>query len=169
MSDIKHVPISPPLRKELSDTPLKLCNEISRLFRAEFRANDGNEGVMTQHGAHLVLSTLAMNDGINQLELVNKTHLSAPTVSVIVKRMEAEGIVERRSNPSDNRSYCVFLTHIGREMDRANIENIKKIDAIAHRDISPEEFETLMRILPKIRNNLIDDINKESKGDKDKK
>ena len=165
----KEIPAPLPQRAELSDTPLKLCNEISRLFRTELRERDFHEGVMTQHGAHLVLSLLAINDGINQLELVNKTHLSPPTVSVIVKRMEDEGIVERRNNPLDGRSFCVYLTEKGREMDAENIENIKKVDSVAHEGITEEEFETLMRILPKLRDNLVSDLNKDARKEKPKK
>ncbi len=156
MKNKKEILPPPPKRKELNDTPVKLCNEISRLFRNKRRENDTNEGVMTQHGAHLVLSTLAIKDGTNQLELVKATHLRPPTVSIIIKRMEDEGIVERRSNPDDKRSFCVYLTDAGRALDRENIESVKKIDAIALKDISEEEFNTLMLLLSKIRNNLLD-------------
>ena len=91
MSENKERSVPPFVRKELSDNPVKLCNEIGRLFRNRMRALDGQEGVMSQPGAHLVLSMLAIHDGINQLELVRATHLKPPTVSVIVKSMEAEG------------------------------------------------------------------------------
>ena len=156
-----------PKRKELSDTPIKLCNEISRLFRAHLRENERHEGVMSQHGAHLVLSTLAVGDGINQKELVSKTHLRPPTVSVILRRMEEEGIVERRSSEADMRSVCVYLTDVGRELDRKNIERIKNIDAFALDGISAEEIKMLMEILPKIRDNLVSE--RESKSKKEKK
>ena len=54
------LPASPTPRRELSDTPVKLCNEISRLFRFRIRQTEGQEGVMSQQGAHLVLSVLAI-------------------------------------------------------------------------------------------------------------
>ena len=144
-----------PRRKELSDTPTKLCNEISRLFRAHMRENDTHDGVMSQHGAHLVLSTLAVGDGINQLELVNKTHLSPPTVSIILKRMESEGLVERKSDLEDKRATRVYLTEEGRALDKENIEEIKKLEVVALNGITAEEFNTLMALLPRIRDNLL--------------
>lgn len=161
------IPAPMPKRKELSDTPIKLCNEISRLFRAHLRENETREGVMSQHGAHLVLSTLAVEDGINQKELVSKTHLRPPTVSVILRRMEEEGIVERRSEKTDMRSVRVYLTDAGRALDRENIDRIKRIDAFALDGISENEIETLMEILPKIRDNLV--CERESKSKKEKK
>lgn len=153
----KECPAPPPQRKELSDTPVKLCNEISRLFRAHMRDRDDHDGVMSQQGAHLVLSMLAINDGIHQLDLVRKTHLRPPTVSVILKRMEVEGLVQRRSDPADMRSICVYLTDKGRALDAENIGHIKEVDAIALDGLSADEIDELMRLLPRIRDNLLSD------------
>lgn len=151
-------PAPPPKRAELSDNPIKFCNEIARLWRNKIRDAEVNEGIMTQPGAHLVLSMLAINDGINQLELVKSTHLRAPTVSVILQKMESEGIVERRKdNENDKRSVHVYLTDKGREFDRAHISSIKKLDAIAMEGLSESEKEVLMKILPRIRDNLLYD------------
>lgn len=155
MSENKERSVPPFVRKELSDNPVKLCNEIGRLFRNRMRALDGQEGVMSQPGAHLVLSMLAIHDGINQLELVRATHLKPPTVSVIVKSMEAEGLVERRSDPQDLRAIRVFLTENGRRLDRENIARIRALDAFALRGLSEEECEQLMPLLLRIRDNLL--------------
>ena len=152
-----------PRRKELNDTPVKLCNEISRLFRAHMRETDTSDGVMSQQGAHLVLSTLAVSDGTNQLELVRSTHLRPPTVSVILKRMEAEGLVERRSDEKDRRSIRVFLTDKGKELDKQNIGRIKALDKTALSGLSDSEIVTLMSLLPKIRDNLLPDESKNRK------
>ena len=165
----KEMPAAMPRRTELSDTPVKLCNEICRLFRARVRANETQEGVMTQQGAHLVLSTLAIHDGINQLELVRQTHLRPPTVSVILKKMEAEGLVERKSDPDDLRSVRVYLSDAGRDLDRENIARIKRLDAIAMKDLSDEEVRVLMELLPKIRNNLLDERNQAIREEKEEK
>jgi len=151
----KEMPAPPPARKELSDTPIKFCNEISRLFRMQMRQNDTSEGVMSQPGAHLVLSMLAVCDGITQLELVKATHLRPPTVSVILQKMEAEGLVERKSDEHDRRAVRVTLTEAGRALDRKNIEMIRALDSVVLCDLSEDEIAALMVILPKIRNNLL--------------
>lgn len=147
-------PCSSP-RQELSDTPIKFCNEISRLFRAKLRQSDDSEGVMSQPGAHLVMSRLAVCDGITQLDLVRATHLSPPTVSVILQKMEAEGLVERTADPQDRRAVRVTLTADGRALDRQKIETIHRIDEVALRGLSEAELATLMVLLPKIRDNLL--------------
>jgi DNA-binding MarR family transcriptional regulator len=161
-------PVSPPPRRELSDTPVKLCNEISRLFRFRIRQTEGQEGVMSQQGAHLVLSVLAIHDGIHQREVVRLTHLRPPTVSVILQKMEAEGLVECRSDPKDQRARLVYLSEAGRLRDREHIAQIRALDAVALNGLSAEEIDTLMRILPRIRDNLLNE-NEEEKGEMEKK
>ncbi len=149
-------PAPPPKRAELSDNPVKLCNEISRIFRARMREECDIDGVMSQPGARLVLSFLAISDGVSQRELVERTHLRAPTVSLIVKKMTDEGIAELRADESDARVKRVYITEHGRQTDRERISDIKNMDSVALRDISDEESETLMRLLSKIRSNLLE-------------
>jgi DNA-binding MarR family transcriptional regulator len=157
-------PAPPPARVELSDNPVKLCNEISRLFRTRIRETNDADGVMTQPGAHLVLSFLAVKDGITQLELVNATHLRAPSVSTILKKMEEEGIVRRLRDENDARAVRIFLTDCGKKIDREHIKHIKALDAEALAGLSDSEQKTLMALLTKIRNNLIN----ENEGEKQK-
>lgn len=147
---------APPERKELSDNPVKLCNEIARIFRARMRENCDIDGVMSQPGARLVLSVLAISDGISQRELVERTHLRAPTVSLIIKRMTEEKMVELRTDENDLRVNRVYLTDRGRATDTANIQMIKATDEIGLRGITEEEQEQLMRLLGRIRSNLLD-------------
>jgi len=151
----KEILAPPPPRKELRDTPNRLCNRISRLFHAKMREGSAlDDGVMSQPGAKHVLSVLAVNDGITQLDIVKQTNLRPPTVSVILKKMEEQGLVERRANPDDMRKTHVFLTEYGRKVDRETIARIKEVDAIALKGLTQEEIDVLMNLLGKIRDNL---------------
>jgi DNA-binding MarR family transcriptional regulator len=156
----KRVTASPPRmpkRKELSDTPVKLCCEISRLFHTRLRESGNIDGIMSQPGARLVLSLLAIKDGISQKELVNETHLRPPSVSVIIKKMADEDIVRIETDKNDLRVTRIYLTEHGKDIDRSHIERIKNFDAIAHASLSDEETQTLMLLLSKIRSDLLDD------------
>ncbi len=152
----KSLPLPPPIkRRELSDNPVKLCNEISRIFRNKMRESCELDGVMSQPGARLVMSVLAMEDGINQRELVSRTHLRAPTVSVIVKKMVAEGLCELTADENDMRVTRVRLTELGRQTDTENINKIKSMDAEGLKGITEEEQQALMSLLYRIRDNLL--------------
>jgi len=158
-----HLP-SPPERKELSNNPVKLCHEITHLSRAKARETN-IEGVMSQPGARLVLSWLAINDGITQREVVDATHLQPPTVSVILRKMEEEGIVERCQNTNDKRQTKVYLTDFGKRVDEERIALIKNTDALAFEGLSEEEYDTLMRLLGKMRQNLIEALYGHERGE----
>ena len=156
MTDITKDLPTPPKRAELSDTPVKLSCEISRIWRARIRANQTDGSVMSQPGARLILSFLAIGDGTTQLELVRATHLRAPSVSAIVRKMEDEGLIHRESDPTDKRAVRVYLTDEGRALDAATIASIKELDARALEGLSDTETAELMRLLTKIRNNLLE-------------
>ncbi len=159
------MPSPPPPRKELEENPVKLCHDITRLSRAKARETN-IDGVMSQPGARLLLSFLAVNDGITQRTLVEMSHLKPPTVSVILRKMESEGMAKLCKNPDDKRESRVYLTDHGREVDMKGIAKIKETDALALEGLSREECDTLMRLLGKMRDNLIDSM---SDGRREKK
>ena len=147
--------VTPPPRRELRETPVKLCHDISRLFRAHLRSEGEMDGVLSQPGARAILSMIAVSEGLCQRELVRATHLRPPTVSVILQKMEEEGMVERRSDENDRRIIRVYLTDYGRAMDAETIARIQKADALALAGLSEDEQSTLMTLLDRIRENLI--------------
>jgi DNA-binding MarR family transcriptional regulator len=142
--------------------PIKLCHEISRLAGARVRGAN-IEGVMSQHGARLVLLALVRNDGASQREIVEVTHLRPPTVSVILRKMQDEGIVELVKNPEDKRELRARLTQKGREIDRHGLDKIKETDALALMGLGEDEQATLMALLGKIRQNLLSEQEREEK------
>ena len=111
---------------------------------------------MSQPGAGLILSFLAIGDGTTQLELVRATHLRAPSVSAIVRKMEAEGLVRREADTTDKRAIRVYLTDAGRALDADTIASIKELNVRSLVGLSDSEISELMRLLTKIRNNLLD-------------
>lgn len=144
-----------PARKELSDNPVKLCNEIARIFRTRMRDGCDIDGVMSQPGARLVLSVLSISDGLSQRELAERTYLKPPSVSVIIRKMLDEGMIELRTDEADMRINRVYLTDYGRETDEENIRKIKSIDARGLRGINETESDVLMELLIRIRDNLL--------------
>ena len=154
------IPI-PPVRNGFSDNPVKLCHDISHLTRAKTRETH-IDGVMSQPGARFVLGFLAANGGgVTQREIVSATHLRPPTVSVIISKMQGEGMVSIEQNPLDKRQTLVMLTEHGRRVDAEVISKIKETDALAIEGFDADEIETLMRLLSKMKNNMITAMEKE--------
>ena len=147
-------PSPPPEREELRALPQapRMIMEISRMLR--FRVRQGEEGILSQNTARLVMAHLAARDGVNQLELVHLTRLKPSTVSVLLKRMEEEGYVTRVPSETDRRAVRVLLTERGKAFDKERLSRISNNDQLAMHGISPEDEAVLNDLLRRIRDNL---------------
>ena len=148
--------ILPPLpeREERSGAPLspRLIVEISRLLRARMLC--GEHGVMAQSTARLVMSHLALQGKMGQLELVRLTHLKPSSISVLLRHMEEEGYITRTQNEQDRRAVYVELTEKGIAYDREQLSRLSTNDHQAIRGLSAEELATLEELLLRVRENL---------------
>jgi DNA-binding MarR family transcriptional regulator len=111
----------------LSAVPLEGLDPLSkRVHEAFMRALAAHRQLMfrvlADEGAHpgqaLCLRMLAERDGISQRELAGSLHLSAPTVTAMLQRMEKAGTIERRPDAADQRITRVHLTAVGRACER---------------------------------------------------
>ena len=151
----KFSPLPPhPPREELRDIPLspRLVMEVSRLLRARMHREDC--GVMAQSTARLVMSHLAVNGSMGQLEIVELTRLKPPTVSTLLRRMETEGYITRVTDEQDKRAIRVALSEKGLAFDRDQLRRLSTNDHLAMRGLSPEEQTTLEALLLRVRDNL---------------
>mgnify|MGYP003436765903 FL=1 len=92
-----------------------------------------------------VLYTLSRDDaGMRQKDLTDCLLISQPSLSRLIERLVAEGLVDRRPDPADRRGAILSLTETGRQLQR-------KIGAGHARDVTralalrltPEEMSTL--------------------------
>lgn len=65
-------------------------------------------------GRTAVLGMLAGHDGISQKDLAEKMHLARPTVTIMLQKMEHEGLIERWDDVEDQRLTRIRLTEAGR-------------------------------------------------------
>ncbi len=142
-----------------SVTPPMLVNQISRLFHGRMRTYD-LDGVMTQDSARQIMRELSHTDGCSQLDLVHKTHLKAPTVSVALKRLEEEGMVVRKSDPMDLRVTRVYLSEEGRAHNRLVRSRLRGLDAELMQGFSEEEIDLLLHFLERMRDNILSEQEK---------
>ena len=163
MKKISLLPPSPPerLKDAPAPTPPMLVNEIARLFHTRMRSYD-NQNVTLRDGERLILHVLAHNDGCNQLELVRRTHLKPPTISVTLKSLEAQGFVYRVADEKDMRATRVYLSEQGRAHNRRIMDCILKIDNELMQGFTEEEKEQLSQFLERMRNNILPDYSKKN-------
>ena len=80
---------------------------------------------------YLVLVALWEKDSQRVNELGERLALESNTLTPLLKRMEAAGLLIRRRNPSDERSVIVALTDKGRSLEQGSVEVSNRIlDAV---------------------------------------
>ncbi len=144
---------------DFGKSPMQIMSSIQRLVGDRIRGTDENP--ITQKSGRLLLMVLAQKDGRTQLDLVHATHLKAPTISVTLQKMEKDGYVIRRPDEYDLRATRVFLTDKGRALDNKVRRRIWEEESMAMKGLTESECETLVRLLTKIKNNLIDESEKD--------
>jgi DNA-binding MarR family transcriptional regulator len=91
--------------------------------------------------------------------------MTAATISVALKSLEGEGLVERRGDEDDMRATRVYLTEKGREVDRKNRERVRCVDGIMMKGLSETEQDALMTVLLKMRENLLEELKEKNEAD----
>lgn len=126
--------------------------EISRLIRRSFDARVRVLGVTRPQWQ--VLSTLYRREGISQAALAEAIDSEPITICRIVDRLEDGGLVERRPDPGDRRSWQLFLTARG----MAVVDELRPHAEALHEDafagFDEAERETLGLMLDRVRLNL---------------
>jgi len=94
-----------------------------------------------------LLDRIAAASGCGIQEIATGLGLTAPTVSVGVRRLEAMGLLERRPDPQDGRAIQLFLTEQGQALhQRARAFRREKMRRMLT-GLTPEERTTLLALL----------------------
>ncbi|MEZ0166840.1 MarR family winged helix-turn-helix transcriptional regulator [Kineococcus sp. LSe6-4] len=74
------------------------------------------------HPQYLVMLALWGSEPLSVKDLSEALRLDPPTLSPLLKRLEAQGLLERRRPPQDQRTLAVTLTARGRELREQALE-----------------------------------------------
>lgn len=99
----------------------------------------------------MVLNFLGREDRISSRTLGRRTDLDSATLTGILDRLEAGGLVERRPNPNDRRSIRILLTDKGRRAALDIRKLAKESNASFLRSLSADEVRNLKSLLERIR------------------
>ncbi|UBH13628.1 MarR family winged helix-turn-helix transcriptional regulator [Macrococcus armenti] len=101
---------------------------------------------------YLVLMVLSEFQALPVLQLGEKLSFQSGTITPIVKKMEANGLVERRRMSSDERVVEVILTNKGTEL----IKSISEIplDMLSSSKLTMEEYHQLMHLSKRLTENM---------------
>lgn len=141
-----------------------LMQDVTRLMRKHFdRRATKFELTRAQWRA---LKTIRRDEGLSQTELADYLDMEPIPVGRVIDRLEKTGYVERRADPADRRRWRLHLTPKAHAVI-AEMEVIAKgLRDEALCDVGQADFETLLRVLSQLKNNLaaLDGAATEEKG-----
>ncbi len=101
-----------------------------------------------------VLGYLAQNPGAMQRDVVRMTRTSAASVSSLLQGLERRGLVERRTEPGDERSKRVYTTPSGVELIAGFEAAMAAADETILAPLDGDERDALHTLLTKITADL---------------
>jgi DNA-binding MarR family transcriptional regulator len=113
----------------------------------------GEDWVRTRGLSHeqaFVLGYLAQHPGSIQRDIAAITRTSAASVSSLIKGLAARGLVERRTEPGDERSKRVHATPEGAELVAGFASAVAAADDAILAPLDPAERDTLHALLRKV-------------------
>ncbi|WP_075217985.1 MarR family winged helix-turn-helix transcriptional regulator [Mongoliimonas terrestris] len=114
-------------------------------------------------GQEAVLKALETEDGQSMSELAGALGVQPPTVTKMIARLGAQGLVTRQVSASDGRLARVYLTEVGRERVAAVDTAWKRVEKEALAGLDDKDRKRLRKLLRAVERNLslgsgIDDL-----------
>jgi DNA-binding MarR family transcriptional regulator len=136
-----------------SDKPLMhLFMHIGKLLNDRLRNVLGEGGI--HFGQARVLVSLMHHGELTQGTIGRGLHIKPATVTNMVKKMEASGLIDRRRDVNDDRIINVTLTSKGREAATFAENVMAQIEGEIRSELSNKEIHGLHPPLERVRNTL---------------
>ena len=140
--------------------------DMTRLLRRVFDRRASHLGLTRAQWRALKL--VGKSPGLTQAQLAEELDMEPIAVGRVLDRMQAAGFIERRPDPNDRRCWRLYpvgetpaaMVEMKRIADRLNDEVLE--------GVSDEDFETVMRVLAAVKDNL-HELDRERPAPADKK
>ena len=125
----------------------KATQRRNELLASRFAAA-GYADVRPSYGS--ILLPLYEEDGLRIGELARRARLSKQTLTDLVRRLERDGLVERRPDPSDARASLIYLTPRSRRFEPVAAATLADLNRLVRTRLSSRrlgELKTALRLL----------------------
>ena len=142
------------IRPDLDPSPMAVCGDIWRTaerLRLAIQRNWKKFGIdLPSSDVLLTLRRQGHDDGVSPTTLAQDSMLSTSAMTNRLDRIEARGLIERRSDPADRRALKIHLTDQGKELvDRSIEAHLEEEERLLAR-LSQKEREQLRALLSKV-------------------
>ena len=131
---------------------------ISRIHQVGGRLFDkllSESGIDAFNGAQgRILYVLWQEDGVSISEIARRTGLANTTLTSMLDRMDAAGLIRRATVPSDRRRQCVVLTEKARSLREDYNRISERMNEVYYAGFTEAEYAQLEGYLLRILDNL---------------
>src|SRR5262245_62788415 len=129
-----------------------LLNDVARMLRTFADQNVRRFGMTRAQWA--VLARLQRQQGLKQSELADMLDLQPITLTRLLDRLAANGLIERRADPNDRRANRLYLKPAAKPLlDRLSDLGADMMETVLH-GVSPTSIERMLKELGAVKNNL---------------
>lgn len=129
----------------------KLIITLSRALQSTHRASEllfyQNDITMSQF---MVLEALYHKGALTVKEIIDAILSSSGNMTVVLRNLEKQGLIERQCNPVDKRSFLIHLTSKGQQHIALLYQQHMNYVALALESISETEKKQVISILRKL-------------------
>lgn len=139
-------------RKDKFKQCMHLFMKCNRLHHALVETKVSALGL--HRSQHSMLLTINFNGNISQKELAKRMEISPAAVTVTLKKLEAQGFIERAQSEDDSRVNNITVTEKGRDIICQTGAIFEEVDEKTFAGFSEEELEEFLSYLRRVSSNL---------------
>ncbi len=125
---------------------------VARMYNEEAKKFDSTMAI------GFTLLSVDPKTGTPSTALGPKMGMEATSLSRILKRMEEQGLIERKPNPKDGRGVLIYLTEFGLEKRNDSKNVVLRFDESVKNNISEDKINSFFEVMETI-NELITEKN----------
>lgn len=133
---------------QMYGTPGYLLRRSGQFATATFDAEMGDMGITASQLAAFL--AVHIQPGLQQRELAATLNWDEATVGGMVRRLEAQGWLERRSSPRSRRGRAIYMTPAGHELYNRIKPSVIQVQKNLLKALAPQERKQLLYLLSKM-------------------
>lgn len=126
-----------------------LIARLGRLWRREADQALADHG-LSQATAHPLRVLSSRDKCVRQGALADEIGIEGPSLVRLIDLLQAEGLVERREDPTDRRAKTLHLTALGETKAEEINRILRRVRAYLLKDITPQELAITYDVLQRI-------------------
>lgn len=149
----------PPMMEDATDAQRRqfswTLRDVFHLFQRAWNRRLRENGLNISPAQSRVLTEIYRHGGLTQTALADSVEMERAPLGRLLDRMEELGIVMRKPDPQDRRVRLVFHTEKAECLVEPIWGTAHGLFEVALRNISQDELDVLLKLLERLKQNLI--------------